>query len=175
MSAPNPSFPFGLQEIVVTNIGGTVQAALPAANRLMVKERYQTGEAEGDDALQAIASTLLAVDWEMEVKGISLEAKAIITGRTLTTTGTTPTEVKTMTASGGTRLPYFKIYGKSLGDGIDDIHMLLFKCKCTEGAEETLQYGEFAGPTYKGIAVDDGVNGVFDVVLNETADDLPSS
>jgi len=175
MSAPNPSFPFGLQEIVVTDITGATQVALPASNRLMVKERYQTGEATGDDALQAIASTLLAVDWEMEAKGISLEAKAIITGRTLTTTGSTPNEVKTMTGSGGTRLPYFKIYGKSLGDGIDDIHMLLFKCKCTEGAEETLQYSEFAGPTYKGIAVDDGVNGVFDIVINETAGDLPSS
>jgi len=175
MSAPNPSYPFGLHEIVVTNITGTTQVALPAANRLMGKERYQTGEATGDDKLNAIASTLLAIDWELEAKGISLEARAIITGRTLTTAGATPNEVKSMVDDGGARLPYFKIYGKSLGDGDDDIHVLLYKCKCTEGAEETLSYGEFAGPTYKGIAVDDNVNGVRKVIINETADDLPGS
>lgn len=175
MSAPNPSFPFGLHEIVVTNIAGTVQAPLPAANRLMVKERLQTGEAPGDDALQSIASILLAADWEMEVKGISLEARAIITGRTLSTSGSTPNEIKTLTATAGTRMPYFKIYGKSLGDGDDDTHVLLYKCKVTEGAEDTFQYSEYVGPTYKGIAVDDGVNGVFDTVINETAAELPGS
>lgn len=175
MSAPNPVLPFGLNSIVVTNISGTTQVALPASRRLMFKERYQTGEAPGDDALQAIASTSMAAEWEMEVSGISLEAMAIMTNRTLTTTGSTPNEVKTMTASGGERLPYFKIYGKSLGDGDDDVHILLFKCKLTEGPENTMQFGEFSGPTYKGIAVDDGVNGIFDTVINETADTLPSS
>lgn len=175
MSAPNPSFPFGLHEILVTSIDGLSQAALPSSNRMMVKERFQTGEATGDDRLQSIASILMAAEWELEAKGVSLEAKAIMTGRTLSTTGTTPNEVKTMTATGGTKLPYFKIYGKSLGEGDDDIHVLLFKCKLNDGPETTHQFSEFAGPTYKGIAVDDGVNGVYDIVINETAADLPTS
>jgi hypothetical protein len=175
MSAPNPSFPFGLHQIVVTNITGTTQVALPSSNRLMVKERYQTGEAPGDDALQAVASTFMAADWELEAKGISLEAMAVMTGRTLVTSGASPNEVKSLKASAGTRLPYFKIYGKSLGDGDDDVHILLYKCKLTEGPEATYQFGEFAGPSLKGIAVDDGVNGVYLPVINETADDLPSS
>lgn len=175
MGAPNPAYAFGLHEIKVTNITGTSQVALPASNRMMVKERLQTGEANGDDALKSVASILMAAEWELEVKGISLEAMAIITGRTLSTTGTTPNEVKTMTASAAARLPYFKIYGKSLGEGDDDVHVLLFKCKITDGIEFTNQFGEFAGPTFKGIAVDDGSNGVFDIVLNETADTLPSS
>jgi len=175
MGAPNPSFSFGLHQLVVTNIAGTTQVALPAANRLMVKERLQTAEATGDDKIQAAGSTVLAADWEMEVAGISLEAKAIITGRTLTTSGATPNEVKSMTASGGEKMPFFKIYGKSLGEGDDDVHRLLYKCKLMEAPEETSQYGEFAGPTYKGIALDDGVNGIYDTVINETADDLPGS
>ena len=175
MGAPNPSYGFGLSQIVVTNITGLSQVALPAANRLMFKERFQSAEAQGDDALQAVASTLMALEFELESKGISLEAMAIMTGRTLTTTGSTPNEVKTMTGDAGERLPYFKIYGKSLGEGDDDVHILLFKCKLTEGPEHSLQFGEFTGPTLKGIAVDDDVNGIFDVVINETATTLPSS
>ena len=175
MSAPNPVLPFGLSDIKLTNIAGTTQVDMPAARRLMFKERYLAGEAEGDDGLVAVGATLLAADFELEVSGISLEAMAILTGRTLSTTGSTPNEVKTMTASAGERLPYFKVYGKSLGEGDDDVHVLLFKCKLTEGPENTLQYGEFSKPTVKGVAVDDGTNGVFDVVINETADDLPSS
>lgn len=175
MSAPNPGFAFGLHEIVVTNIAGSTQVALPASNRLMAKERYQTGEANGDDALQSVASTMMAVEWEMEAKGISLEAMAIMTGRTLSTTGTTPNEVKSLVADAGTRLPYFKIYGKSLGEGDDDVHLLIYKAKLTDGPEISMQFGEFAGPTLKGIGVDDDSNGIYKVVINETADDLPGS
>jgi len=175
MSAPNPAYPFGLHSIVVTNISGASQVSLPTANRMMVKERLQTGEAEGDDKLAAIASTVLAAEWELETKGISLEAWAIMTGRTLTTTGSSPNEIKSMVQDGSERMPYFKIYGKSLGEGDDDVHVLLFKCKITDGIEFTNQFGEFAGPTVKGIAVDDNTNGISKVVINETATSMPGS
>ena len=175
MSAPNPGKPFGMNEIVVTNIGGTVQAALPASRKMMCKERMKTGEFQGDDELQAVASFLEAVEWELEAGGYSLEAIALMTGRTLVTSGSSPNEVKTLTGSGATRMPYFKVYGKSLGDGDDDTHILIYKAKITDGMEGTLQNGEFLASNTKGIGVDDSVNGIYDIVLNETASALPSS
>lgn len=175
MSAPNPGKPFGMNQIVVTDITGTTQVPLPASRKMMCKERLKTGEFHGDDELQGVASFLEAVEWELEAGGISLEAWAIMTGRTLSTSGTSPNEVKTLTGEGASRLPYFKVYGKSLGDGDDDTHILLFKCKITDGMEGTLQNGEFWSTGVKGIAVDDGVNGIIDVVLNETAATLPAT
>ena len=175
MSAPNPGKPFGLSDLKVTNIGGTTQVDLPAAMKLTFKERLKTGEMTGDDSLQAVASFLEALEWELEAGGISLEAWAIMTGRTLVTAGTSPDETKTLTASAAERMPYFKIYGKSLGDGIDDVHVLLYKCKITDGIEGTLEGGEFVTTGVKGIAVDDGTNGIYDVVIDETAAAVPSS
>lgn len=175
MSAPNPGKPFGMSDIKVTDITGTTQVDLPVAMKLMFKERMKTGEMSGDDGLQAVASFVEAVEWELEAGGISLEAWAVMTGRTLATSGTSPDEVKTLTGSGAERMPYFKLYGKSLGEGDDDVHVVMYKVKITDGIEGTLQDGEFLTTGVKGIAVDDGSNGIYDVIVNETATALPSS
>lgn len=175
MGAPNPGKPFGMNDIKLTNLGGTTQVDLPASRKLMFKERVKSGEFPGDDQLQGVITISEAAEWELEAGGISLEAYALITGRTVTTSGTSPDEVKTLTGSGAERFPYFKVYGKSLGDGDDDVHVKLFKAKLTEALEGTFQNGEFFVTSCKGIAVDDGVNGVFDIVINETATDLPAT
>lgn len=175
MAAPNPGKPFGMYDIKVTDITGTTQVDLPAAMKLTFKERLKTGELSGDDKLQAVASFLEAIEWELEAGGISLEAWAIMTGRTLVTAGTSPAETKTLTGSGATRLPYFKLYGRSLGDGDDDVHILIYKAKVTDGLEGTLGDGEFLTTGVKGIGVDDDTNGIYDVVIDETAADVPSS
>jgi len=71
-------------------------------------------------------------------------------------------------------MPYFKIYGQSLGDGIDDIHVKLYKCKITEFDGEWSD-GNFFVTKCKGKAVDDGTNGIWQVVQNETSATLPTS
>ena len=174
MSAPNPSMSFGMNDIKVTNMAGTTQADLPAARKLNFKERMKTGESSGDDRLQAVASFFEAIEWDLEAGGMSLEAYAIMTGRTLATSGVSPDEVKTLPAAGASRMPYFKIYGKSLGDGDDDIHIKIFKAKITDGLDGTFEDGNFMSTSVKGIGVDDGSNGVYEPVVNETAAELPS-
>jgi hypothetical protein len=129
----------------------------------------------GDDKLGSVVSVLEAVDWELEFSSLPLEALAIMYGDATSTSGTTPDQIKTLDRAGATRLPYFKIYGKSLGEGDDDVHCIIFKCKVTEGLDAAMQYGEIMRPTIKGIGIDDGVNGVYAWVQNETADDLPTS
>jgi hypothetical protein len=169
------NMPFGLRDVKVTNIGGTVQADLPVAQTLQLRFRLRSGELSGDDALQAIVGYIDAVEWELEEGGIDLDAMAIMTGETVTVTGTTPNEVSTMTFEGGDSMPYFKIYGKSLGDGPDDIHVKLFKAKLTSPPEGRFQDAQFWVTKCAGIALDDGTNGILDVVQNETAAALPSS
>jgi hypothetical protein len=166
--------PFGLRDVKVTNIGGTSQVDLPAGRQLSVTERVVNSEMTGDDRIQAVVSFVEGLEWSLEAGGISLEALAIVTGRTATESGSTPNRTLTMSTAAGDNFPYFKIYGKSVSDEGDDIHVKIWKAKCT-ALEGTYQEGEFYLTSCSGIAVDDDSNGIYDVVQNETAADLPAS
>lgn len=167
--------PFGLSDIKITNIAGSTQVDLPASVKLTFKERVNSAEGPGDDMLSTVVSVFNAIEWELEATGLPLEALALMAGVTTSTTGTTPDQVKTLTRSGGVRLPYFKIYGKSLGEGDDDVHCIIFKAKVTEGLDTAAEYGKLMTSKIKGIGIDDGTNGVYDWVQNETADTLPAT
>ena len=84
-----------------------------------------------------------ALEWELEAGGISLEAFAAMTGRTLAATGTTPAQKNTLTANAGDTYPYFKVYGKSVADTGDDIHVLVYKAKLVDAIEGEFADGEF--------------------------------
>jgi len=166
--------PFGLHDVKVTNIGGTTQVDLPVAQKLTVKLNFKSGILSGDDLTKAVTSFPVDGDWELEAGGITPAALAILTGIAVTAAGTTPNQTNTQKFMAGSQMPYFKIYGQSLGDGIDDIHVKLYKCKITEFDGEWSD-GNFFVTKCKGKAVDDGTNGIWQVVQNETSATLPTS
>ena len=166
---------FGLRDLKVVKLPGTTVVDLPYAMTMTFKERLTSGELRGDDATKAVVAITDAVEWELEAGAISLEAWAAMTGRTVALTGTTPSQVNTFTASAGDVYPYFKVYGKSVGDGADDVHVKIWKAKATGGIEGEFKDGEFWVTKASGVAVDDGSNGLYDIVQNETAASLPAS
>ena len=170
----NPK-PYGLSDIKLTSIDGVTQVDLPAATKLSFKERIKSAEGVGDDKLSTVVAVREGIEWELEATGLPLEALAIMYGITTSTSGDTPDQIKTLEHAGAVRLPYFKIYGKSLGEGDDDVHCIIYKAKVTEGLDAPLAYGELQTATIKGIGIDDGTNGVYDWVQNETAGILPTS
>jgi hypothetical protein len=122
-----------------------------------------------------VASSFVeAVEWELSSGGLPLEAYAIMTGRTVADAGTGTAETATMKIDAGDTFPYFILYGKSMGDEGDDVHVKLFKCKVTEGIDGSFSGGGFYVSSIKGMAVKDGANGVADIVRNETAVELPA-
>lgn len=166
--------PFGLRQVKVAPLTGST-LALPAAQRLMFKERLVSGELRGNDRVAAIVGITDALEWEFDNGGISLEALAIITGRTLTTSGTTPNQVITMTGEAGDNYPYFRIFGQSIGDvSTDDVHVILYKCKCMGAVEGEFKDGEFYITKMSGVAIDNGTK-IYDVIQHETAVALPAS
>jgi len=167
--------PYGLSDIKLTSIDGDTQVDLPAAVKLSFKERVKSAEGVGDDKLDTVVSVREGVEWELEATGLPLEALALMYGTTTSTAGSTPNQVKTLSHAGAVRLPYFKIYGKSLGEGDDDVHCIIYKAKITEGLDAPLNYGELQMANIKGLGIDDDTNGVYDWVQNETADTLPGS
>jgi hypothetical protein len=164
-----------LSDVKLTSIDGVTQVDLPAATKLSFKERVKSAEGVGDDMLSTVVSVREGVEWELDATGLPLEALAIIYGTTTSTTGTTPDQVKTLEHHGAVRLPYFKIYGKSLGDGDDDVHCIIYKAKVTEGLDAGMEYGKLQESKIKGIGIDDGTNGVYDWVQNETSVALPGA
>lgn len=165
---------FGLNEIVLVN-AAAAHVHLNAAQSLKFTERLVSGELKGNDQLLAVVAFSEAVEWELENGGIPLDAYAMMTGRTVVTSGTTPTETTHLIGRGAAVMPYFKIYGKAMGAGIDDVHCKLFKCKLTDTIEGTFQNGEFFVTSCKGLAVDDGTTGIYEFIQHETAAALPSA
>lgn len=165
--------PFGLREIKL--VRGSTVVELPNAQTMEFSERLTTGELRGNDATQAVASYTDALEWSLEAGGISVAAWALMMGRTATETGTTPNQTNTMTARAGDAMPWFKIYGKSLGDAGGDVHVKILKAKLTEPIEGTFGDAEFFVTSCSGLAVDDGALGIYQIVQNETAAALPSS
>ena len=98
----------------------------------------------------------------------------VLTGRTITAAGTTPSQTNTITANAGDVYPYFKLYGKSVGDGTDDVHILIQKAKCTGAIEGEFKDGEFWVTKASGVAITNGTK-IYDIVQHETAANLPAS
>lgn len=168
--------PYGLRDIKITNLAGTTQVDLPNAMTLSFSEQLNSGTMRGDDAIVAIAAFTDAVEWELEAGGLTLEALALMTGRTLVTSGTTPAEVVTMNANAGDVYPYFKIYGLSKGDtGVDDVHVKLNKCKLTGAIEGEFKDKEFFVTSCKGIAIDPGGGNLYEIAQHETSIALPTA
>lgn len=171
----NTAKPFGLNEVKIAHISGSPIVTLTATQVLNFSPRLIGGELKGSDKIVSVASKVEALEWSIEEGGIPLDALAIMTGWTATTSGSTPNQINTLVGLTATSFPYFKIYGKALGEGGDDVHVKIWRAKITGNIEGQFAYGEFKITRMQGIAVEDSVHGLFDIVLNETATTLPSS
>jgi len=168
--------PYGIRDIKITNLAGTTQVDLPNATSLKFSEALNSGQMRGDDSIVAIVAFTDAVEWEFEGGGLPLEALALMTGRTAALTGTTPNQLLTLTAQGGDSYPYFKIYGKSMGDtGVDDVHVKLNKCKLTGAIQGEFKDKAFYTTNCKGIAIDPGAGNLYDLIQHETGVTLPTT
>jgi hypothetical protein len=161
---------FGLKEIVLTDITGETVVTLPAALKLGFEEDVITAQFPGNDEIQGVMTQPQGVKGTFEQGGYPLEAVAIMTGHTIDKTGVTPDQIATLNAD-SSAYPYFVIYGKSLADEGDDLHIKIKKAKLTKGINGTFERGKFftMDTEFYGVRVD---GSAYEVVGNETAQDL---
>lgn len=168
--------PYGVRDIKLTNLAGTTQVDLPNVTNLKFSETLNSGQMRGDDSIKAIAAFTDAVEWEFEAGGMPLEAIALMTGRIIVASGTTPNQLVQMNANAGDTYPYFKIYGLSRGDtGIDDCHVKIYMCKLTGAIEGEFKDKAFYVTKCKGIGIDPGGGNMYEVVQHETSIVLATS
>lgn len=167
-------FFYGLRDIKLTNIAGSTQVDLPAAQELSWSESVVNDTLRGDDVKKSIISFVDGGEFSFKSGGISLEAYAILTGETITSTGTTPSRTDTLVRTGGQAYPYFKIYGNALGENAEGIHVLLHKCKLTK-LEGKLGDKEFFITDAAGEFVEDDSGDLYTIIKLETNTAVPAT
>lgn len=163
------NFPFGLREVQLSSMDGAVKVKLNAAQTLGYKERVVSSELRGNDKLKASSTIPDGYDWSLEEGGIPLDALALVTGRTVVESGTTPNRISTMDLDAEVAYPYFKIEGRVVNeDGLSDLVVALNKCKVTGSVEGDFGDGEFLVTKMSGVAVDDGTGSYGEMRVRET-------
>lgn len=175
-----PALPYGMRDIKITpfttaaatTLGSPVD--LPNARTLSFSEAEEFTELRGDDRVVAIHGNGAVVDWDLEAGGISLEAWAVLTGGTLTTTGVSPAEIKKLTKSVQQSRPYFQITGKAISDSGGHVLVTIHKAKCNDTIEGSFTDGEFYLTSGSGQGVPSTVTATVDLLYTfehfETAD-----
>lgn len=172
------ALPFGLRDVKLTPLGadgatpGTA-VDLPVSRTLSFSETEDFEELRGDDKVEASHGAGPIVEWDLEAGGISLEAYAVMAGGTVTSSGTTPAQVKTYTKKTIDARPYFKIQGQSINDNGGDFHCVIYRAKADGSLEGEMADGSFwltsaSGKGY-GSLESGNLDKIYDFVHNETA------
>lgn len=164
--------PFGLRDVKVRQLTGETPGTsvdLPNGRTFSFSEAEDFEELRGDDGLVAVRGLGPSVDWELEGGGISLDAVAIMFGGTVTTTGTTPNQVKLYRKAGTDARPYFQVEGQAISDSGGDFHVVLYRCRSTGELSGELSDGSFWLTGASGRALPRASDArLYDMVQNET-------
>lgn len=151
------TLPFGLRDVKLQSISaaGVVSSTLvdlPVARTLAFSETENFEELRGDDKLAAEHGDGPVIEWTLEGGGISLEAYAILAGGTVTSSGTTPDQVKTFSKLVTDARPYFAITGQAISDNGGDMHGVIYKAKASGALDGKMEQGSFflSGASGKG-------------------------
>lgn len=167
--------PYGIRDVKVatlsnTGVKGTL-VDLPNAQTLEFEETTTTQELRGDDVVVAKRTTVDGGAWTLEAGGLSFEAAVIMFGLTLTSTGTTPNQKKTLTRKSGDAYPDFFAEGQVMSESGGDVHRVLPRCKADKMSGSHAD-GEFYVSHAEGACLPSllvaTVDEMWNVVQNET-------
>lgn len=176
MALAGYALPFGLRQVKIVPLDAagdevTEDAVfLPASRTFSFGEAEEFEELQGDDRTIASHGSGPTVDWELEGGGISLDVWKALAGGTIASSGTTPSEVRTLTKKTSDSRPYFNVYGRAISDNGGDFHMVVYRCKADGDLEANLENGSFqlTSASGKGYGnLDD--EKLYDFIHNETA------
>lgn len=167
------SLPYGMRDIKLRPLTGEVAGTsidLPNSRQMQFAETETFSDLRGDDGIAASHGSGPSVNWQLEGGGVSFEAVKAMYGGTITSSGTTPAQVKTLSKTGDDVRPYFQAEGQAISDSGGDFHILLYRCKATGDLSGTMQDGNFWLTGASGNAIPrDSDKKVWDWVQNETA------
>lgn len=179
MALATHALPFGLRQVKLTPMdatGALVTASalfLPASRTFSFSEAEDFETLEGDDRTVASRGSGPTVDWDLEGGGISLDVWKILSGGTITSSGTTPAAVKTYSKKLSESRPYFQVEGRAVSDSGGDFKAVVYRCIADGDLEVELANGSFlltkaSGKGYGNLTTEK----LYDFVHTETATPL---
>lgn len=152
------SFEFSLQGawIGVANGDGTYgsRIAVASAENLKLDLQYIQDTAKGNSRYTALASQIVAVDWQLD--GVNLDANVVqvITGATVSSSGTGANQVDTQSFSNDLS-PYMGLMAQAWGENGIDLCILVPYAKMMKGWSYSFNFGKYASPQFKGTGIDE--------------------
>ncbi len=176
MALTTHPLPFGLRKIHLfpLSAAGTRVAGqsvfLPASRTLSFSEAVDSEDLQAEDSLYASHQSNMRVEWDLEGGGVSLAVLKVLTGGTITETGTTPNQKNVFTKLKSDDRSYFDIEGQAISDSGGDFHVVLYRCKCDDAIEAQFDQGSFTMTSTSGKAYGDlSTSKLYDFTQNETA------
>lgn len=172
------TLPYGLRDVSVYSVNATTgvkgtKVDLPNGRVFSFDESEDFDELRGDDKVITTRGKGASVDWDLEAGGISLEALAVINGGTVATSGVTPSQIKKYTKKVTDARPEFFVEGQAMSESGGDFHVVLYRCKSTDGVQGEISDGNFFLTAASGQALPSKAAGstdvIYDLVQNETA------
>ena len=149
MALAGYALPFGLRQVKLTPIndaGALVPGSavfLPASRTFSFSETESFEELAGDDTIVASHGAGPVAEWDLEGGGISLAIWRILSGGTITDSGSTPNAVKTFSKLATDSRPYFQVEGRAISDNGGDFQATVFRCKADGDLEAAMENGSF--------------------------------
>jgi hypothetical protein len=176
--------PYGLRDVKITPYSDAAGSTLagtsidfPYSRTFSFTEAEDFEELRGDDKVVTTRGKGASVSWELEGGGLSFEAVAAMYGGTVTTTGTTPAQVKTWKKKVTDVRPWFKVEGQSISDSGGDVHGVVYKCRATDDLSGEFGDGAYflTGASGSGVpaTLTGNVDTLYDFIHNETAVAIP--
>ena len=172
------ALPFGLRDVKLKPISdaNVVGAAidLPVARTFSFSDSEDFETLQGDDRTAASVGSGPTATWELESGGLPFEAYKVMSGGTITETGTAPAQKKVYSKLVTDARPYFQTEGQAISDSGGDVHGVLYRCKADGDLEGEWANGSFFLLSASGSAFGDTVgvsptNKLYEFVQNETA------
>ncbi len=150
--------PFGLNDILIIDEAGE-HWPLPTPRAFKFKEVVKTAQVEVEDNL-LVETAAESIEFDIEGGGMALEVYAALTGRTITTSGSTPNALTRLRGRAAEPLPNFGLQVRSLDANGGDVVMSFAAglCKLVSGLQGAFQDGQFFSGTIKGVAYTDDAN-----------------
>lgn len=171
------ALPYGLRDVKLTAYTNATTLAttavdLPNSRTFSFEEAEDFEELRGDDKVVATRGKGPSVSWELESGGISFEAYQVMNGGTVTVTGVEPAVSKKYSKKATDSRPEFKVEGQAISESGGDFHVVLYRCKATEGISGELGDGVFWLTSASGTALPSRItatqDALYDFVQNDT-------
>lgn len=185
MTALPDALPYGVRDIKLTQytdavgtVLGSTSVDLPYAQTLNFTEAEEFQELRGDDKVITTRGKGSQVNWSLEAGGLSTQAWSVITGGSVTETGTTPNRKVELRKKSTTARPFFRIDGRVVSDSGGDVLVRIYRCRANGDIQANFQDGTFQMSQVNGVGMpmlDDTNDYIYSIFRNETAVSLTTT